>query len=151
MQNVRPQMKPYIWLWLGCFSLAIPTASAQDTTRQREEAATKLARYEIPRFLTDDMLQTLSRTLPAEQRSATIAFLRSEEVKDQLIRAVAPIYARHFTLEEIEALYRFSSSEIGQSIQRKYSAVYGDSVTAVQRELGPALTRFLQQYSERSK
>ena len=133
---------------LICLLLASSGISAQgrdpDETK-RLEAAARLALYEIPRYFTDDMVVQMSRTLPPDNRAAAVAFLKSDEMKTQLVRTATPIIAKHFTLDEIEAMYRMSSSEIGQAVQRKQAAYYSDILSSLERDLGPILDRFMRQ------
>jgi hypothetical protein len=130
---------------------SISHALAQDgeaAQKQREEAAAKLAQFEIPKYFSNDMVIQISQSIPSGNRAAVVAFLKSDEMKTQLARTVTPIIAKHFTLEEIETMYRLSSSEIGRSIQQKQSAYYGDIMSVLERDLGPILDRFMRQNSQ---
>ena len=138
-------------LLIGCALFAALTAGAQERSgpsAQQLEAAARLAQYEVPRVLSDEMVEQMSRTLPPDRRAAAVAFLKSDETKSQLARMLTPIIARHFTLQEIDTQYRLSSSEIGQSIQRKQAAYYGDILSNLERDLGPILDKFLRSQSK---
>jgi hypothetical protein len=87
---------------------------------------------ELGRQMMDQMLGSFegsSPGVPAEFWSR----LRDELETDDLVELIVPIYARHLTEPELDALIAFYSSEHGRSIVRKMPQVMQESMLAGQQ------------------
>lgn len=101
-------------------------------------------------------LQNMTNQLTEQMRIALISespedaviieqmtsIIRSEAVPlDEVIEMILPVYQEHFTLEELQELNRFYSTEIMQEMVAK--------MPLVQQDLAPAQYEFLTGYQER--
>jgi len=64
---------------------------------------------------------------------------------DDMMQAMIPVYQKHFTRNDIEALNAFYSSPVGQKFLHEAPAVTGEAMQAMM----PVLTKYAQQRQER--
>jgi hypothetical protein len=131
---------------------AIFLFSAPLAAQARDEAAERLdlAHRFVALMQAEDMGEALGQSLgglfpsiedlpPAEARA--VEETMSEMMQDYmpaLFKAMAPVYADIFTLEELRALVAFYESDVGRSMVRKsYEAM--PRITAVSQEVLPAV------------
>lgn len=94
---------------------------------------------ELGRQMMDQMLGAFEGSTPGVPEEFWSSF-RSEVDTEELVELMVPIYARHLTEGELDALIAFYSSEHGRSIVRKMPEVVQESMLAGQ-EWGADLAR----------
>lgn len=155
----RPFRTPFVLSWIVA-TLALPL-SAQTAAEAEPVAAPEaaVASPEVPAPLRAKILEVLRLTDSAELGRQMLdqmlgAFessapevpaefwsgFRSEVDTDQMVELMVPIYARHLTEGELDALIAFYSTEAGRSIVSKMPAVVEESM-AVGQEWGADLAR----------
>jgi hypothetical protein len=130
-------------------SFALATGAAGNARAQGQPSSSEAlqAANELFSILSKDLLQQLVRQLTAQfwppverdlrakrpdLNDATIAELRAEyeriQVKNlaRLLADAPPIYARHFTAQELRELLAFHRSPIGQKALREFPQVMGE-------------------------
>lgn len=82
------------------------------------------------------------------------AVVAQEMTNETLLKVIYPIYARYFTLEDIEALITFNRSSAGRKANEVMPMLIQESRTATQtwsREIGPRITeRVLHRFRDES-
>lgn len=94
---------------------------------------------ELGRQMMDQLLATFEGSTPGVPDEFWSG-LRAELDTDALIELIVPIYARHLTEAELDALIAFYSSEHGRSVVRKMPQVMQESMMAGQ-EWGADIAR----------
>lgn len=138
--------------------LAAPlTASARDEASERLDLAYRF----VALMQVEDMAQALGESfegmfpttsgMPPEEARAVQETLSEmmQEYMPALFKAMAPVYADIFTLEELRALVAFYESDVGRAMVRKsYEAVPRITVVA-QNVLPPVLERAMDRLCDR--
>jgi hypothetical protein len=94
---------------------------------------------ELGRQVMDQLLATFEGSTPGVPDEFWSG-LRTELETDDLIELIVPIYARHLTEAELDALIAFYSSEHGRSVVRKMPQVMEESML-VGQEWGSDIAR----------
>lgn len=82
---------------------------------------------DLGRQMMDQMLGSLEGSSPGVPAEFWTG-LREEFSTDDLVELIVPVYARHFTEAELEALIAFYSSDHGRSIVRRTPQVMQESL-----------------------
>lgn len=82
----------------------------------------------------ENIYVALLERLPGEAGAAVIATMRENVRMDRVKDMVVETLLNHYTLEELEALADFYSSDVGRSISRKLPAYLEDVNMAIQQE-----------------
>jgi len=149
----RPCCNPSILL-LALAAFAAPALAQTETAPEPPAAAAPEAAPDsaIPASLRDRILEVLQLTdsadlgrqmmdqmlgsLQASSPGVPAEFwtrLREEFTTEDLVELIVPIYARHFTEAELDALIAFYSSDHGRSIVRKMPQVMQESLSVGQQ------------------
>lgn len=142
-----------------CASLAWPPdAAAEEPDAEKMAAVKELLEVtgavansnQFSRAFTDQMIGMLKATNPGISRQALIivseevqATVEEELAKQTLQRRIYPIYAAHFTLEELEALIAFNKSPVGQKANQLMPVLVEESLAAAQswsKQVGPRIS-----------
>ena len=133
-----------------CAALALLGAPLAAQARDEATERLDLAHRFVALMQAEDMGEALGQSLgglfpsiedlpPAEARA--VEETMSEMMQDYmpaLFKAMAPVYADIFTLEELRALVAFYESDVGRSMVRKsYEAM--PRITAVSQDVLPAV------------
>jgi hypothetical protein len=103
---------------------------------------------ELGRQMMDQMLGSFEGASPGVPEEFWTR-LRDELATDDLIELIVPIYARHLTEGELDALIAFYSSDHGRSIVKKMPRVMQESMSAGQ-EWGADIARQVMERLEAS-
>lgn len=79
----------------------------------------------------DQMLEPMKQMMPEVPESFWQDFM-AEVDPDEMNDLIVPIYAKHFTLEEIESLIAFNKTPLGQKLIKKMPLIMQESMTAGQ-------------------
>ena len=97
--------------------------------------------------VTDQMGQALSLQMGSEFDGFWAEFRKSLNT-DEIVDMVAPIYTKHFSLEELEGLVAFNTSPLGLRLNAENPGIMQESMAAGMdwgQKLGAeAMTRFLE-------
>jgi len=91
-----------------------------------------------------DVTEKMMATLPAGQKdvfSSVMGQIDLSRLENIMLNAMA----RHFTLEEINALADFYASPVGKSAMAKFGSYMADINPAIQSELQTAILKVMQQ------
>lgn len=136
--------------------LLVPSARAQGPaatapSRTTEQAARELVEVtgaaKMGSQVLAQMIPALRQAVPDAPADFWAEF--SAEVKpDEIMDRVIPIYAKHFSLEELEQLLVFYRSPLGQKVIGEMPAVVSESMTVGQewgRQIGERAIRKLEE------
>lgn len=129
-----------VLLLVGAWAYA-QAPEASENLEARPEI--RLARTEIDRVLTDSQVERMARSVPEDARADFHEMMRLPRVREFLVRVRAAVLAKHYTVEEIEALLEFYTSDIGRSIAAKQGQVEADSRAIMSRQLSAALGAYV--------
>ena len=125
---------------LSVVSLNI-SASSGEVKRDVTEVAHELLRVtgagELGVRMMRQMIDVQRQTLPDVPDKFWQDFM-AEVGPDDLNRLVVPVYARHFTVEEMESMIAFYRTPVGQKLVSKLPAITAESM-AVGRQWGMEL------------
>ncbi len=141
-------------------SFACPQTNAraqEESTRSKESAAREIIEMtgggQMGIQVMEQMIPALKQALPDLPDSFWEEFMR--EVKpSELVDLTAPIYARHFSLEELEGLAAFYRTPLGKTLVSKLPVIVRESMAAGQewgRQIGERAARKAQEQKPRSK
>ena len=88
----------------------------------------------LSRQVMEQMLPTLKQAVPDVPDSFWNEFM-AEVNEDELIERIVPVYAKHFTLEELEQLIAFYKTPLGKKLIGEMPVVMQESI-AVGQEWG---------------
>lgn len=98
----------------------------------------------------DIVLTQMSSMVPETHREWFSEHFSSEAMKD-LVASLVPVYQKHYTLEEIEALNAFYESPTGRSIAAKTPAVTEESMIASQQWAMKLLPKMQEEMQKRAQ
>lgn len=126
-------------------------SAAGDVKRDVAQAAHELLRVtgagELGIRMMNQMIDVKRRTLPDVPDKFWQDFM-AEVDPDDLNRLVVPVYARHFTVEEMESMIAFYRTPAGQKLVSKLSVLTEESMMVGRQwgmELGVRITRKLKE------
>jgi hypothetical protein len=139
--------KIFIGLCLALAMLAAPIAAeARDEASEKLELAHRFVGLVQPEDMGHAMAESLSGLFPSAdglppEKARAVQETMSEMMQEYmpaLFKAMAPVYADIFTLQELQALVAFYESDVGRSMVRKsYEAT--PRVTAVAQQVLPSV------------
>lgn len=111
--------------------LALPLQAQEGNTKEQDihrlleiTGSPKLAEQ-----IMDQMMTTLQQTTPEIDKEFWDGF-RAEVDTEELVRMTVPIYAKHFTHEEILGLIAFYQTPLGAKLIEKLPAIAQESMAA---------------------
>ena len=123
------------------FAGALATAQSP-LPRNKDQAIRELIQItgasNLGRQMMEQMRPALQKAIPDLPASFWDDFM-AEVKTDEMTDLIVPIYARHFTLEELEELIAFNRTPLGQKVIAEMPAVMKESMSAGQewgRQLG---------------
>ena len=136
-----------------CAVSASISASQGDVKRDVAQVAHELLRVtgagELGIRMINQMIDVRRRTLPDVPDKFWQDFM-AEVNPDDLNRLVVPVYARHFTAEEMESMIAFYRTPAGQKLVSKLPVITEESMAVGRRwgmELGLRIARKLKENS----
>lgn len=126
---------------LVLLSLLIPAlpAWASDSEEERVAAARRYLEVAQMSKITDDMVNELAKTLPAEQRDKFLEFMHDAVRPEVLEQAAMTSMVKVFTAQELNALADFFGSPVGRSAMGKFGVYMADVMPVIQQEMFRAL------------
>lgn len=126
---------------LVLLSLLIPAvhASASDSAEERVAAARRYLGVAQMSKITDDTINELAKTFPAEQRDKFLEFMHDAVRPEVLEQAAMASMVKVFTAEELNALADFFASPVGRSAMGKFGVYMADVMPVIQQEMFRAL------------
>lgn len=117
---------------------------AEDSPASRKEAA-QMYVEEVPvKVMLKDVTQKMSATMNAEQRDQFTKIMNEVNV-EPIEEAMIDAMVSNFTVEEIEAMTEFYSTEVGRSILTKFGSYTAQVNPAIQQEIQRAAKAIKQQ------
>jgi hypothetical protein len=117
-------------------SLAIPSAGEAGISSEKERAIRKLMELTGVAYLGNQMSQQFLAEMrpifPQVPESLWVEFVESWNV-EELTELIIPIYDRHLSMTELQALIAFYSTPTGQSILQKLPTVTYESMVVGQQ------------------
>src|SRR5690554_380003 len=127
------------------FALFANVSLAADASFEKRLEASKCYLSVMPvSSMWADVTDKMMATMAAGQREAFASIMEQIDLS-RLENIMLNAMARHFTLEEINALTEFYSSPIGRSAMEKFGSYMADINPAIQAELQTALLKAMQQ------
>lgn len=149
------------FIFSAALAATFATASVADELRDLATAYVKLEANQImfsDMFSAETFASQFASTLPAEMTSDADKLLEAGQLMSDRMTPLIPLIeqatidasVRHFTLEELQALYDFYDSELGASILRKTSIYFAEAmaelnpeIMAVSQEMTPEIVEIL--------
>ncbi len=131
-------------LALGFALFANVSLAADASFEKRLEASKRYLSVMPVSSMWADVTDKMMATMAAGQREAFASIMEQIDLS-RLENIMLNAMARHFTLEEINALTEFYSSPIGRSAMEKFGSYMADINPAIQAELQTALLKAMQQ------
>jgi hypothetical protein len=163
------------WLVLLAFFLVTPLSFAQQNAADHPASAEDIQRY-LDVMHTSDMIKTVLETMhqsvqqmihdqlaktsnlppDAEMRvNKAVGDMYQDFPVDKFLQAMIPVYQKHFTKGDIDALIAFYSSPIGQKTLKELPGVMADGMKAstgiVQDMMAKAMQRAQDKIAELQK
>jgi hypothetical protein len=88
-------------------------------------------------MMRDTIVET-AKNLPEKVRGAYVSLMNKHIRVEILERAALASMAKHFTVDELNALADFYGSNEGRSAMKKFGAYMGDVMPVIQQEMGRA-------------
>ena len=126
--------------------LSLRAQGMPDTFGNRVAAAQVYLEVFPIKSMIDDSIIESSRNISEGDRAKFIQFMQKSLNIRSLEQVMVANFARHFTVQEIQALVNFYGSEIGVSIMKKMGPYMADVMPSVQREVFLAQQRWLERY-----
>ena len=95
-------------------------------------------------------LAKFEKSLP-ETVAAMSKLLNDPTLIDEMYAEIVPLYARTFTLAEINELTRFYATPVGQKMLQKMPQLMGESMALGQRVVGPRVGKLVQQLMQQQQ
>lgn len=109
--------------------------SAPDSAENRRRAAERYLAVVPLDGMMSDAIHALSRQVPEDKRERFVQLMTERLPRESLNRLAVDGLAKHFSVDELDALARFYGSSEGQAIRRKMGAYIGDLLPAIEREI----------------
>ncbi len=132
-------MKPLRALLLLSLLIARLHAAASDSEEERVAAARRYLDVAQMRKITDDTVNELAKTFPADQRDKFLEFMRDAVRPEVLEQTAMASMVKIFTAEELNALADFFGSPVGRSAMGKFGVYMADVMPVIQQEMFRAL------------
>jgi hypothetical protein len=94
-------------------------------------------------------LAKFEKSLP-DTIAAMSKLLNDPTLIDDMYTEIVPLYARTFTLSEINELTRFYSTPVGQKMLQKMPQLMGESMVLGQKVVGPRVGKLVQQLMQQN-
>lgn len=139
-------MKLRITIWIIFLALLVTVplmANAGNIPDSYGNRLTAAERYLQVASMKDMMRAAIAETaknLPEKVRRSYIGFMAKHIHVDVLERAALASMARHFTVDELNALADFYGSREGRSAMKKFGAYMADVMPVIQQEMIKAQT-----------
>jgi len=117
---------------------------------RKEAAAQKYLRNIDLQQSFDGIYAALQERLPGESGASVIMVMRENVDMDKVKDMVKQTLKAHYTVEELEALAEFYSSEVGRSISMKLPAYLEDVNIAIQQEAERAFRVAVEQIQKKA-
>ena len=134
----------FVGLLLISHSLLSQEATIDDKIKRMMAASKSSQVYEV--FI-DNMIDAQKAADFGLHSDEYWEILRDEvkgEVYREIVKQIIPIYKRHFTEAEIDALIKFYESEVGAKLIEKMPAILDESM-----QLGPAISKLVSERIEK--
>jgi len=139
---------------ISLFVISIQAAIAgnlPDTYGNRLAAAERYLQVASMADMMRDTIAGTAKNLPKEVREPYIALMNKHIHVEILERAALASMAKHFTVDELNALADFYGSKEGRSAMKKFGAYMGDVMPVIQQEMGRVQTKILADIERVSK
>lgn len=148
-------MKPGTIVSMLLLVLSLPAATwagdIPDTPQNRLVSARKYLDTVSMKDMLRDTITETARNYPQARREAYVAYMneaiRVEAIEDAALASMA----RHFTVDELNALAAFYASPEGSSAMKKFGAYLADVMPVIQKEAALAEKRFDDQTHNKGK
>ena len=111
-------------------SVGIPVSSSSDVPSKKEQAIRKLMEMigaaDLGDQVSQQLLSQMRLSFPQVPESLLVEFTESLDPAE-LTALTIPIYDRHFTMEELQALIDFYTTPVGQQVVKKLPLVAQES------------------------
>ncbi len=123
-------------------ALALPPVGIADAqTDETLAAADRLLVVQDPKVMMTDMATKLAPQLPESVRQDFIDAMTNDEFMARFRSNTRVVMAKHFTVEELNALADFYSKPVAKSAMAKMGAYMADVMPFVQGEMRTIATR----------
>ena len=95
-------------------------------------------------------LAEMERRLPAVSAAVRTLF-QDPTVTDDILEAMVPVYARHYTLDEVRQLSAFYKTPVGHKSLVVMPQLMAESMAVSNQVLGPRLHKMMQSLSKNNK
>lgn len=155
--NSAKRLLPNLLFFLSLLFVG-PAAAAQEPDAEKMAAIKELLEVtgavansnQFSQAFSQQMIGMLKATNPGISEQALVivseevqATVEEELARETLQRRIYPIYASHFTLEELKALIAFNKSPVGQKANRLMPVLVEESLAAAQswsKQVGPRIS-----------
>jgi hypothetical protein len=117
------------------FAVCTSAVSAQDTSADRQAAATRYMSIVPMSNMLEDSYAELAKQLPPDRRAGFTAKMRQTVRADALERIAFESMIKTFTADELNALADFYESKPGRSAMQKLGIYMGQVMPALQAEI----------------
>ena len=107
-----------------------------DTYGNRLAAAERYLQVASMKDMMRDLIVETAKNLPEKVRGAYVSLMNEHIRVEILERAALASMAKHFTVDELNALAEFYGSNEGRSAMKKFGAYMGDVMPVIQQEMG---------------
>ena len=111
-----------------------------DTYGNRLAAAERYLQVASMKDMMRDMIVETAKNLPEKVGGAYVSLMNKHIRIEILERAALASMAKHFTVDELNALADFYGSKEGRSAMKKFGAYMGDVMPVIQQEMGRVQT-----------
>lgn len=109
-----------------------------DTYGNRLAAAERYLQVASMKDMMRDTIVETAKNLPEKVGVAYVSLMNKHIRVEILERAALASMAKHFTVDELNALADFYGSKEGRSAMKKFGAYMGDVMPVIQQEMGRA-------------
>jgi hypothetical protein len=125
-----------IYAILLVLSVGIPESSSSDISSEKEQAIRKLVKMigaaDLGAQASQQLLGQMRLTFPQVPESLWAEFAESLD-SAELTGLTIPVYDRHFSMEELQALIDFYTTPVGQQVVKKMPLVAQESNAIAQQ------------------
>jgi len=107
-----------------------------DTYGNRLAAAERYLQVASMKDMMRDLIVETAKNLPEKVRGVYVSLMNEHIRVEILERAALASMAKHFTVDELNALAEFYGSNEGRSAMKKFGAYMGDVMPVIQQEMG---------------
>jgi len=133
-------------------SFGIPASSSSDIPSEKEQAIRKLMEMigaaDLGDQVSQQLLSQMRLSFPQVPESLLVEFTESLDPAE-LTELTIPIYDRHFTMEELQALIDFYTTPVGQQVVKKLPLVAQESIVIGQQWGETKALEIMQRLAER--